>query len=59
MSGTCIGYKMCQCKTMPRTWHRYGYVRASCCLISSWINDRRRHRSHYQSKHLSGKGLGR
>ncbi|KHG29662.1 hypothetical protein F383_16338 [Gossypium arboreum] len=25
MSRTCIGYKMCQCKTMSRTWHRHGY----------------------------------
>ncbi|KHF99217.1 hypothetical protein F383_33556 [Gossypium arboreum] len=22
MSGTCTGYKMCQCKTISRTWHR-------------------------------------
>ncbi|KHF99195.1 hypothetical protein F383_38250 [Gossypium arboreum] len=29
MSGTCIGYGMCQCKTMFGTWHRHGYVRAS------------------------------
>ncbi|KHG28550.1 hypothetical protein F383_35043 [Gossypium arboreum] len=29
MSGTCIGYEMCQCKTMFGTWHRHGYVRAS------------------------------
>ncbi|KHG05383.1 hypothetical protein F383_31674 [Gossypium arboreum] len=29
MSGTCIGYEMCQCKTMSRTWHWHGYVRAS------------------------------
>ncbi|KHG15373.1 hypothetical protein F383_08634 [Gossypium arboreum] len=24
MFGTCIGYEMCQCKTMSRTWHRHG-----------------------------------
>ncbi|KHG18004.1 hypothetical protein F383_22195 [Gossypium arboreum] len=23
-----------------------------CCLISLWINGRRRHRSHYHLKHL-------
>ncbi|KHF99612.1 hypothetical protein F383_18604 [Gossypium arboreum] len=21
--GTCIGYEMCQCKTMSGTWHRH------------------------------------
>ncbi|KHG13098.1 hypothetical protein F383_18006 [Gossypium arboreum] len=29
MSGTCIGYMMCQCKTMSGTLHWHGYVRAS------------------------------
>ncbi|KHG19782.1 hypothetical protein F383_24657 [Gossypium arboreum] len=29
MSGTCIGYEMCQCNTISGTWHRHGYVRAS------------------------------
>ncbi|KHG27541.1 hypothetical protein F383_34455 [Gossypium arboreum] len=23
MSGTCIGYEMCQCKTMFGRWHRH------------------------------------
>ncbi|KHG20628.1 GTPase Era, mitochondrial [Gossypium arboreum] len=36
MSGIRIGYEMCQCKTMSRTWHRHGYVRASagCDTVS-------------------------
>ncbi|KHG11964.1 GPI mannosyltransferase 3 [Gossypium arboreum] len=29
MFGTCIGYEMCQCKTMSGTWHWHGDVRAS------------------------------
>ncbi|KHG21848.1 ETO1-like protein 2 [Gossypium arboreum] len=29
MSGTCISYEMCQCKTMFGAWHRHKYVRAS------------------------------
>ncbi|KHG12211.1 hypothetical protein F383_19284 [Gossypium arboreum] len=28
MSRTCIGYEMCQCKTISGTWHRHGDVRA-------------------------------
>ncbi|KHG12471.1 hypothetical protein F383_20294 [Gossypium arboreum] len=24
-----IGYEMCQCKTMSRTWHQHKYVKAS------------------------------
>ncbi|KHG07257.1 hypothetical protein F383_34401 [Gossypium arboreum] len=27
MSGTCIGYEMCQCKTMSGTWHQHKYAR--------------------------------
>ncbi|KHG30787.1 hypothetical protein F383_36382 [Gossypium arboreum] len=29
MSRTCIGYEMCQCKTMSGTWHPHEYARAS------------------------------
>ncbi|KHG23312.1 hypothetical protein F383_09394 [Gossypium arboreum] len=25
MSGTCIDYEICQCKTMFGPWHRHGY----------------------------------
>ncbi|KHG12865.1 hypothetical protein F383_17986 [Gossypium arboreum] len=25
MSGTCISYEMCPCKTRFRTWHRHEY----------------------------------
>ncbi|KHG11725.1 hypothetical protein F383_04902 [Gossypium arboreum] len=31
MSGTSIGYEMCQCKTMSGRWHRHGYAKASVC----------------------------
>ncbi|KHG19508.1 hypothetical protein F383_24102 [Gossypium arboreum] len=27
MSGTCIGYKICQCKTLSGTWHRHKYAK--------------------------------
>ncbi|KHG21022.1 hypothetical protein F383_27677 [Gossypium arboreum] len=27
MSGTCINYEMCQCKTMSGTWNRHKYTR--------------------------------
>ncbi|KHG04046.1 Activin receptor type-2A [Gossypium arboreum] len=29
MLGTCIGYEMCQCKTMSGTWHRHREMRAN------------------------------
>ncbi|KHG08538.1 hypothetical protein F383_35561 [Gossypium arboreum] len=48
MSGTCISYKMCQCKTISGTWHLHEY----CRLISSRIIVHQRHQSHYQQKHL-------
>ncbi|KHF97701.1 hypothetical protein F383_36983 [Gossypium arboreum] len=37
MSGTCIGYEMCQCKTLSGTWNRHEYVRTSVrpCLVHS------------------------
>ncbi|KHG22493.1 hypothetical protein F383_30213 [Gossypium arboreum] len=40
MSRTCIGYEMCQCKTMSGTWHQHRYVRASVrpCLVSASIS---------------------
>ncbi|KHG28885.1 hypothetical protein F383_05502 [Gossypium arboreum] len=35
MSGTCIGYEMCQCMTMSGTWHLYRFTRT---CVRPWVS---------------------